>query len=103
MAAAGSAAEPLLGSSGSFGGGARAPSAVAAALHSFFARLGIESSAEGRDVMWLASQAFLANSVFVLGRNLGPVLFMHSCGAEELTGALFLSGAAIIGVSPLYG
>ena len=53
--------------------------------------------------MWLASQAFLANSVFVLGRNLGPVIFMHSCGADELTGALFISGASIIFVSPLYG
>ena len=63
--------------------------------------MGIESRVEGLDVFWLGSQAFLANSVFVLGRNLGPVLFMHSCGADALTSALFFSGGSIIFVSPL--
>ena len=51
----------------------------------------------------LALQSFLANAVFVVGRNLGPVIFMHQCGANQLTGVLFISGSAILVVSPAYG
>ena len=72
-------------------------------LMPLLARIGIESATEASLVLWLTMQSFLANSVFVMGRNLGPVLFMHFCGAEQLTGALFISGFAIIFVSPVYG
>lgn len=78
-------------------------STVSRSIHPLIARLSIETSQEASDVFWLALQAFLANSVFVIGRNLGPVIFMHACGPDELTFALFLSGASIIFVSPLYG
>ena len=66
-------------------------------------RIGIETPSEARSVFWLALQSFLANSVFVLGRNLGPVIFMHQCGPEALTSVLFLCGAAILVISPIYG
>ena len=65
-------------------------------------KIGIESAAEGQIVSALAAQAFLANSVFVFGRNLGPVMFMKECGVDALTGALFLSGLSILIVSPVY-
>ena len=58
-------------------------------------RIGIETPSEARSVFWLALQSFLANSVFVLGRNLGPVIFMHQCGEEQLTSVMFVSGASV--------
>lgn len=98
-------AEPLLSSSVS----ENVPAAPAANMKrqkwllKALSRVGIESEEEGLIVFWLAAQAFLANSVFVIGRNIGPVIFMTACGKEALTGALFLGGASILLVSPVYG
>ena len=70
--------------------------------HALLTRLGVESAAESKIVLALALQAFLANSVFVFGRNVGPVIFMHECGPEALTSAIVVSGLAVIFVSPMY-
>ena len=65
--------------------------------------LGIQNRSEARTVGWLALQAHLANAVFALGRNVGPVLFMREVGAEGLTGAMFASGIVTLASTPLYG
>ena len=69
---------------------------------SVLSRLGVETAEEARLVSLLATQAFLANSVFVFGRNVGPVIFMQQCGAEALTSALVVSGLSVMVVSPAY-
>ena len=71
-------------------------------LVAVLSRLGVETAEEAEHCMALASQAFLANSVFVFGRNVGPVIFMQQCGAEALTSALVVSGLSVMVVSPAY-
>lgn len=69
---------------------------------SLLSRIGIENASEATIVANLALQSFLANSVFVLGRNLGPVLFMQECGADQLTGALLVGGLSVLISAPTY-
>lgn len=64
--------------------------------------LGIETAAEATIVASLGLQAYLANSVFVLGRNLGPVFFMSECGADNLTSAILVSGLSVLVTAPVY-
>jgi hypothetical protein len=71
-------------------------------LARWLARFGVESPNEAEVVVYLFAQAHLANAVFALGRNIGPVIFMHEVGAEGLTSVMFLSGVAVMGSSPLY-
>ena len=57
--------------------------------------------AEAKHVFLLALQAHLANAVFALGRNIGPVLFLEEVGAGGLTLVMFLCGLAVLAASPL--
>lgn len=66
------------------------------------APLGVEGAAEMEIVFWLMLQAHLANAVFALGRNIGPVLFMQHVGAGGLTSVMFVSGLLVMFTSPLY-
>ena len=52
--------------------------------------------AEAKHVFLLALQAHLANAVFALGRNIGPVLFLEEVGAGGLTLVMFLCGLAVL-------
>ena len=54
-------------------------------------RFGLHSAAEAIKVAYFFLSALLANSCFVLGRNVGPALFMKKVGAQDLTTAMFLS------------
>ncbi|KAL1498882.1 hypothetical protein AB1Y20_013406, partial [Prymnesium parvum] len=73
---------------------ALAPPSGWARLARFLAVFGVETAEEAKLVCLLALQAHLANAVFALGRNIGPVLFMQLVGARGLTLAVFLSGLA---------
>ena len=53
-------------------------------------------------MLWFFASSFLANSAFVLGRNIGPALFMAHVGSEQLTAAMGLSGMVTVAVSPIY-
>ena len=53
-------------------------------------------------MLWFFASSFLANSAFVLGRNIGPALFMAHVGSEQLTAAMGLSGIVTVAVSPIY-
>eukprot|EP00927_Polykrikos_kofoidii_P049112 TRINITY_DN43238_c0_g1_i1.p1 TRINITY_DN43238_c0_g1~~TRINITY_DN43238_c0_g1_i1.p1 ORF type:complete len:1725 (-),score=333.40 TRINITY_DN43238_c0_g1_i1:113-5209(-) len=54
---------------------------------------GMESPAEGKKVLFFVLQAFLNNSFFVIGRNVGTVLFLkNGFGAEYLPAGMLASG-----------
>eukprot|EP00929_Paragymnodinium_shiwhaense_P075196 TRINITY_DN38437_c0_g5_i2.p1 TRINITY_DN38437_c0_g5~~TRINITY_DN38437_c0_g5_i2.p1 ORF type:complete len:1973 (-),score=521.92 TRINITY_DN38437_c0_g5_i2:49-5967(-) len=59
--------------------------------------LNIRSSAECAKVALFVFQAFLANAFFVIGRNVGTVLFLHrGFGANQLPTAMFASGVVTV-------
>lgn len=60
----------------------------AAYLEALGEKLGLESAAEGRVCFWLGLQAHLANSVFTIGRNIGPTLFIAKAGAAQVLSEL---------------
>jgi hypothetical protein len=64
--------------------------------------VGLKTSAEARHVTWLALQSFLANGVFVFGRNIGPALFMREVSADGLTSVMFVSGLLVLLCTPAY-
>eukprot|EP00928_Gymnodinium_smaydae_P028930 TRINITY_DN21929_c0_g1_i1.p1 TRINITY_DN21929_c0_g1~~TRINITY_DN21929_c0_g1_i1.p1 ORF type:complete len:1798 (+),score=323.48 TRINITY_DN21929_c0_g1_i1:125-5518(+) len=60
-------------------------------------RLGVRTNAEMAKVSLFIASSFLANTFFVLGRNVGTVLFLtRGPGAHFLTEAMILSGALTV-------
>jgi hypothetical protein len=74
----------------------------AAYLEALGEKLGLESAEEGRVCFWLGLQAHLANSVFTIGRNVGPTLFIAKAGAGQLPVVMFGSGVAVLATGPLF-
>eukprot|EP00931_Biecheleriopsis_adriatica_P003676 TRINITY_DN105451_c0_g1_i1.p1 TRINITY_DN105451_c0_g1~~TRINITY_DN105451_c0_g1_i1.p1 ORF type:complete len:1618 (+),score=328.70 TRINITY_DN105451_c0_g1_i1:51-4904(+) len=63
-------------------------------MNSVLRRFGLQSREETWKVLHFLTAAFLSNTVFVIGRNVGTTLFMHcpSLGERYLASAIFVSG-----------
>ena len=75
------------------GGARRLAKWLARAFH-------FKSEAEAVVVANLVLCGMLANVAFVFGRNAAPAIYLANCGADRLPRAMFLSGVAIIAVTP---
>eukprot|EP00443_Scrippsiella_acuminata_P018577 CAMPEP_0115179034 /NCGR_PEP_ID=MMETSP0270-20121206/6206_1 /TAXON_ID=71861 /ORGANISM="Scrippsiella trochoidea, Strain CCMP3099" /LENGTH=249 /DNA_ID=CAMNT_0002592011 /DNA_START=5 /DNA_END=752 /DNA_ORIENTATION=- len=65
-------------------------------------RLGMRSREELRKVLLFMLAAFLGNAFFVIGRNVGTVLFLAHLGKDFLTMAIFISGVASVFVGQFF-
>ena len=79
-----------------------APSLLRGYMESLAEKLGLESAEEGRVCFWLGLQAHLANTVFTIGRNVGPTLFIAKVGTGQLPAVMFASGISVLAAGPLF-